>query len=335
MRDFVSVSSITNPALKLSTTDSYIKRHIGNDEGECNEILKTLNVKSIDQLMDETVPSQIRISDEDLFVHNGKSFKSVDSESGVLKKMSQLAKMNKVYKSYIGQGYYPSITPSVIKRNVLENPKWYTPYTPYQAEIAQGRLEMLLNYQTMITELTALDISNSSLLDEASAAAEACSMAYATHNGKRAKLYVSNSIYPQTIDVMQTRAGMIGVELVFGEPGDFPWEEASKFCGVIVQSPDNIGNCSDFTDFFGKLKEQKVRGILIQDLLSTAIAKPAGEMNADIAVGSVQRLGIPMGLGGPHPAYIACKDEFKRKMPGRIIGVSKDVHGDTAYRMAM
>jgi len=202
LRDFVSISSITNPALKLSTTDSYIKRHIGNDEGECNEILKTLNVKSIDQLMDETVPAQIRIADDDLFVHNGKSFQAIDSESGVLKKMSELASMNKVYKSYIGQGYYPSITPSVIKRNVLENPKWYTPYTPYQAEIAQGRLEMLLNYQTMICELTGLDISNSSLLDEASAAAEAVSMAYSTHNGKRPKMYVSNSIFPQTIDVM-------------------------------------------------------------------------------------------------------------------------------------
>ena len=143
----------------------------------------------------------------------------------------------------------------MIKRNVLENPKWYTPYTPYQAEIAQGRSEMLLNYQTMITELSGLDIANSSLLDEASAAAEACSMAYATHNGKRTKVYVSNSIYPQTIDVMQTRAGAIGVELVFGEPADFPWNEAKEYCGVIVQSPDNIGNCSDFTDFFGKLKE--------------------------------------------------------------------------------
>ena len=294
-----------------------------------------MKVKSVDQLIAQTVPDAIRIDDAKMFQHKGRTFQGLDSESGVLKLMAELGAKNRVFKSYQGQGYSPSITPAVIKRNVLENPKWYTPYTPYQAEIAQGRLEMLLNYQTMIVELTGLDIANASLLDEASAAAEGVAMAFATHNGKRPKMFVSKSIYPQTIDVIQTRAGAIGVELVFGEPSDFPWEEAAKFCGVIVQSPDTIGNCSDFTDFFTKLKEHKVLSVLLQDLICTPIAKPAGEMNADIGVGSVQRFGIPMGFGGPHPAYIACKDAYKRKMPGRVIGVSKDAHGNPALRMSM
>ena len=185
---------------------------------------KKLGVDGIDQLMKQTIPESIRIPEDRVFQHKGKTFDGIDSESGVLRRMSELADLNRVFKSYQGQGYAPSITPAVIKRNVLENPKWYTPYTPYQAEISQGRLEMLLNYQTMITELTHLDVANASLLDEASAAAEGVGMAYSTHNGKRSKVFVSNSIYPQTIDVMQTRASAIGVELVFGEANDFPWE---------------------------------------------------------------------------------------------------------------
>ena len=249
--------------------------------------------------------------------------------------MTQLSNINKIYKSYQGQGYYPSIIPHVIKRNVLENPKWYTPYTPYQAEISQGRLEMLLNYQTMITELTGLDISNASLLDEATAAAEAVAMAYSTHNMKRKKAFISINLFPQTIDVIKTRASALNIELVFGDSAKFPFEEADQYCAVIVQTPDNIGRMRNYKEYFDKLRENKVRSIVIQDILSLPIGKSAGEMGADISCGSVQRFGIPMGFGGPHPAYLACKDEFKRKMPGRVIGVSKDCHGDVAYRMSM
>lgn len=177
--------------------------------------------------------------------------------------MDTLAGLNKVFKSYQGQGYYPSIIPQVIKRNVLENPKWYTPYTPYQAEISQGRLEMLLNYQTMITELTALDVSNASLLDEATAAAEAIAMAFSTHNHKRTKVFVSNSIFPQTIDVMKTRASALDIELVFGEIAEFPWADADQYCGAIMQTPDNIGNMRDYTELFTRMRLHKVRSIVI------------------------------------------------------------------------
>ena len=177
--------------------------------------------------------------------------------------MSQLASINKVYKSYQGQGYYPSIIPAVIKRNVLENPKWYTPYTPYQAEISQGRLEMLLNYQTMIVELTGLDMSNASLLDEATAAAEAVAMAFTTHNFKRSKVFVSNSIFPQTIDVMKTRAGALDIELVFGDVESFPWDDANEYFGAIVQTPDNIGSMSDYTELFDAFRAHKIRSIVI------------------------------------------------------------------------
>ena len=194
---------------------------------------------------------------------------------------------------------------------------------------------MLLNYQTMIVELTGLDMSNASLLDEATAAAEAVAMAFTTHNFKRRKVFVSNSIFPQTIDVMMTRASALDIELVFGDVESFPWDDASQYFGAIVQTPDNIGNMRDYTELFDNFRQYKIRSIVICDLLSLPISKSAGEMGADIAVGSVQRFGIPMGFGGPHPAYLACKDEFKRKMPGRVIGVSKDKHGNIAYRMSM
>lgn len=194
---------------------------------------------------------------------------------------------------------------------------------------------MLLNYQTMITELTEMDISNASLLDEATAAAEGISMAIALHNSKRSKVFVSTSIFPQTIDVVKTRASALGVELIFDEVKNFPWDKADEFAGALVQTPDNIGNMHDYSELFTRFREHKVRSVVIQDILSLPISKPAGAMGADIAVGSVQRFGIPMGFGGPHPAYLACKDDLKRKMPGRVIGISKDTHGNTAYRMSM
>ena len=243
--------------------------------------------------------------------------------------------MNSQHVDYYGQGYYPSILPLVIKRNVLENPKWYTPYTPYQAEISQGRLEMLLNYQTMIVELTGLDYANASLLDESSSAAEAMAMSHSVHNGKRNKFFVSKTLFPQSIDVCKTRADAMGVELTIGKVADFPWDNATEYCGAIFQSPDNLGNMENYSELFARFKANGIISILAQDIASQTICKPAGEMGADIAVGSAQRFGLPMAFGGPHPGYMACKDEFKRKMPGRIIGVSRDRHGNMAYRMSL
>jgi len=223
----------------------------------------------------------------------------------------------------------------VIRRNVLENPNWYTPYTPYQAEISQGRLESLLNFQTMITELTGLDVSNASLLDEASAASEAMFMAYNVHNGKRNKFFLSKHVFPQNIEVVKTKADGLGIELVIDEPANFNWAKADEFCGYMVQNPDNLGNISDITEVASKLREHKVVVTIIADILSLALVKTPGEMGADIAIGSAQRFGVPMGFGGPHAGYMAVKDEFKRKMPGRLIGVSKDIHGNRALRMAL
>jgi glycine dehydrogenase len=219
-----------------------------------------------------------------------------------------LSKNNTINKSFIGQGYYGTQLPSVIRRNVLENPKWYTPYTPYQAEIAQGRLEALLNFQTAIMELTGMDIANASLLDESSAAAEAMQMSYNIHNGKRTKYFVSESIFPQTIDVIRTRAHAIGVDLVVNKLEEFDWAQASDYCGLLVQNPDNFGSVHDFTELSQKLKEEGLIFTIVADLLSSTIYKPPGEMGADIACGSAQRLGIPFGYGGPHPGYFAVKE---------------------------
>lgn len=217
--------------------------------------------------------------------HNGKTIVGIESEIMMLNHFRDLAAANKLNKSYQGCGFYPTQIPSVIRRNVLENPNWYTPYTPYQAEISQGRLESLLNFQTMITELTGLDVSNASLLDEASSAAEAMFMAYNVHNGKRNKFFLSKHIFPQNIQVIKTKADGLGIELVIDEPANFPWEKASDFCGYMVQNPDNLGNVTDITEVAAKLHEQKVVVTVIADILSLAVIKPPGEMGADIAVG--------------------------------------------------
>lgn len=285
--------------------------------------------------MDETVPASIRLPKDQVCVHNGKDIKGILSETMMLAHLKDLANANKVYKSYQGAGYYPTNIPSVIRRNVLENPNWYTPYTPYQAEISQGRLESLLNYQTMITELTGLDVANASLLDESTSAAEAMFMAYNLHNGKRNKFFLSSTVFPQTIEVIKTKADGLGIELVIDEPANFNWEKADEFCGYLVQNPDNFGNLHDITATAAKLKEHKVIVTIVADILSLAITKTPGEMGADIAVGSAQRFGVPMAYGGPHAGFMAVKDELKRKMPGRLIGVSKDVHGNQAFRMSL
>lgn len=236
--------------------------------------------------MNQIVPENIRLSKQNMFKHNGKELNGIDSERVVQTRLRQLADSNIVNKSYIGQGYYGTMTPSVIRRNVLENPKWYTPYTPYQAEIAQGRLEVMLNFQTAITSLTELDIANASLLDEATGAAEALQMSYNVHNGKRTKYFVSESTFPQTIDVMLTKCKALDLELVIGKVSDFNWNKADEFIGMLVQNPDNFGTLHDHTTLSTKLKEHKMVFTMACDLLSLAVCKSPGAMGADIAVGS-------------------------------------------------
>jgi len=285
--------------------------------------------------MNEIVPEDIRLPPGMMFKHNGKELKGIDSETLMLERMRQLADANVLNKNFIGQGYYGTNTPSVIRRNVLENPKWYTPYTPYQAEIAQGRLESLLNFQTAIMGLTNMAIANASLLDEATSAAEAVQMSYNIHNGKREKYFLSESTFPQTIDVIKTKCHALNIELVIGDVATFDWSKASEYCGMLVQNPDNFGNLHDYTELGSVLRQNDIVFTICADILSLTLAKPPGDMNADIAVGSAQRMGIPLAFGGPHPGFFATTDKLKRKMPGRVIGISKDVHGNQAFRMAM
>jgi glycine dehydrogenase len=308
---------------------------MGNSKGSTAVILETLGVKSVEELMDQVVPASIRLTPETRFKHNGMKLEGIDSEMIMLERMRQLSDNNIINKSFIGQGYYGTNTPSVIRRNVLENPRWYTPYTPYQAEIAQGRLESLLNFQTAIMEITEMDVSNASLLDEATAAAEAVQMSYNFHNGKRNKYFVSNSLFPQTIEVIKTKCHAIGIELEIGDTTSFNFENAKQYSGMIVQTPDNFGSVHDYTDLGVKIKESGMIFTIVSDILGNCIMKTPGAQGADIACGSAQRMGIPMAYGGPHPGYFASCDKLKRKLPGRIIGISKDAHGNQAFRMAL
>lgn len=307
------------------------KRHIGPRERHVKEMLATIGYSSLDELIDKTVPKEIRLK-KPLDLHSSKS------EHWYLRELEGLAQKNKVYRSYVGMGYYNTIVPPAIQRNVLENPGWYTAYTPYQSEIAQGRLEALLNFQTMVMDLTAMEIANASLLDEATAAAEAMSMFYSTRSRSAAKagvnrFFVSENCYPQTIDVMKTRALPLGIELIIGDHNDFNITE--EFFGALLQYPDGIGKVEDYRNFVGKAHESGAKVVVASDLMSLALLTPPGEWGADAVVGNSQRFGVPMGFGGPHAAFFATKEEFKRHIPGRIIGVSEDRHGNSAYRLAL
>ncbi len=301
------------------------RRHIGPSPEEIEAMLKVLGVDTLDELIDQTVPESIRTKEP-------LEFGKPKSEREWMWFIRQVAKKNKVFTTMIGQGYHGSITPPAIQRNILENPAWYTAYTPYQPEISQGRLEALLNYQTMITDLTGLEIANASLLDEATAAAEAMTMAQRVAKSKATAFFVDENCHPQNIAVMQTRAQPLGIEVIVGCPDDL---EADKVFGAIFQYPGTYGHLRDFTPQIEALHEAKAIGIVIADPMALTILKEPGAMGADIAVGSTQRFGIPLGYGGPHAAYMACKDKMKRNMPGRIIGVSIDSHGDPAYRLSL
>lgn len=305
-------------------------RHIGPNKSDRKKMLETIGVSSLNELIDKTVPSSIRLS-------SPLNLPSSLNEYEFLQELKNTAQLNKVYKTYIGQGYYGTITPSVIQRNIFENPGWYTQYTPYQAEISQGRLESLLNFQTVIADLTALPFTNASLLDEATAAAEAMSMLF-HHVNKSAtvtkpKFFVDAAIFPQTIDVLITRSAPIGIELVFGNYNQADLDE--HFFGAIVQYPDNNGSIHDYRNFIKKVHEINGYVVMATDLMALTLLTPPGELGADVAVGSAQRFGIPIGFGGPHAAFFATKEEFKRNMPGRIIGVSIDADGTRALRMAL
>lgn len=305
---------------------SFQQRHVGLSSDDVQQMLKVLGFTTLDDLINQTVPQAIRLS------HQLK-LPEAESEYAALTKLKEIASKNQVYRSFIGMGYYDCITPSVIGRNILENPGWYTAYTPYQPEIAQGRLEALLNFQTMIIELTGLEIANASLLDEATAAAEALSLSYGVCKNKANTYFVSRDCHPQTIDVLQTRAKPLGINIIVGDHQNFDF--AQPIFGAILQYPASDGTIYDYRAFIEQAHAVGAIVTVAADPLSLTLLTPPGEFGADIAVGSTQRFGIPLGYGGPHAAYFATKEEYKRQIPGRIVGVSKDAHGKIALRLAL
>ncbi|MDP2387511.1 MAG: aminomethyl-transferring glycine dehydrogenase [Bacteroidota bacterium] len=311
------------------TTDKFVSRHNGPRENEVKEMLTKIGVSSVDELINQTVPPGIRLKQP---LKVGKAM----SEFQYHKHLKALAKKNKVFRSYIGLGYYNTILPAVIQRNIFENPGWYTAYTPYQAEIAQGRLEALLNYQTMVMDLTAMPIANASLLDESTAAAEAAFMFHG-HRSKTKqnahKFFVSKNSFPQTIDVIKTRSEPIGVEVVIGDVETFAFDDS--FFGAFIQYPDINGEVINYKKFVENCKAKEIQVAVASDLLALALLTPPGEWGADCVVGNSQRFGVPLGYGGPHAAFFACKEDYKRLIPGRIIGVSVDAEGNQALRMAL
>ncbi|HIK27885.1 MAG: aminomethyl-transferring glycine dehydrogenase [Oscillatoriaceae bacterium SKW80] len=310
----------------LTTGDEFVQRHIGPKPEEIQQMLATLGLPSLDVLIEKTVPQAIRMTEP---LH----LPQPQSEAAALAHLKTIASKNQVFRSFIGCGYYDCITPPVIQRNILENPGWYTAYTPYQAEIAQGRLEALLNFQTMVIDLTGLEIANASLLDEATAAAEAMTMCYGLSKNKAKAFFVASDCHPQTIEVVQTRAKPLGIEVIVGEHQSFTFD--TPIFGALLQYPATDGSIYDYRYFIERAHSAGALVTVAADLLSLTLLTPPGEFGADIAVGSTQRFGVPLGYGGPHAAYFATKEEYKRQVPGRIVGVSKDAHGKPALRLAL
>ncbi len=311
--------------------EPFQNRHIGPTDSEIADMIAASDVNSLDQLIGETIPAKIRL-DKPL------DLPEALSEDGYLENIRSIASQNKIYRSFIGMGYYETITPAVILRNVLENPGWYTAYTPYQAEIAQGRLEALINFQTAVTDLTGMEIANASLLDEGTAAAEAASMLFGRRKGKKRKsattFFASDACHPQTISVLKNRLEPQDITLKTGPVSDLDLTDPGLF-GVLLQYPGTDGNVEDYSDLIASAHENHVYVTVAADLLSLTLLKSPGEMGADVVVGSSQRFGVPMGYGGPHAAFFATKDEFKRQIPGRIIGVTQDAEKNPGYRMAL
>ncbi|MBT7546152.1 MAG: glycine dehydrogenase (aminomethyl-transferring), partial [Cryomorphaceae bacterium] len=310
--------------------ENFSRRHIGPNPNELNVILKTIGVESIEELLNQTIPDKIRLI-KDLNIPEGMS------EMEFLKEIKKLSSLNKDFKTYIGLGYHDTFTPSVIQRNILENPGWYTAYTPYQPEIAQGRLEALLNFQTMICDLTKMEIANASLLDEGTAAAEAMIMMFNNRSKKQKsvdekKFFVDSNILPQTLSVLQTRANPLNIEITIGNIESI---SENDFFGCIIQYPGKEGNLIDIDKLLSNIQNDELKIILAVDLMSLVIIEPPSPDKVDVVVGTTQRFGIPLGYGGPHAAFFATKEKYKRNIPGRIIGVTKDIDGDTSLRMAL
>ncbi|MEL6496584.1 MAG: aminomethyl-transferring glycine dehydrogenase, partial [Cyanobacteria bacterium J06623_7] len=328
--DFAASSQKTTTqksAPDISTsTDVFARRHIGVSQQQIKEMLQTLGIDSLDALIAKTVPASILRS-------KPLQLPAAQSEAAALEKLQAIASKNQVYRSFIGRGYHNCITPAVILRNILENPGWYTSYTPYQAEIAQGRLEALLNYQTMIVDLTGLEIANSSLLDEGTAAAEAMSLSYGVCKTKANAFFVDAGCHPQTIEVVKTRALPLGIEIIVDDYANFDF--STPIFGALLQYPATDGTINDYSSFIERVHAAKALATVAADILSLTLLTPPGEFGADIAVGSTQRFGVPLGYGGPHAAYFATKEKYQRQIPGRIVGVSKDVHGQPALRLAL
>lgn len=311
---------------KSQNLSSFVPRHIGPNSDDIQQMLKVLGFPSLDALINQTVPQAIRLKQP-------LKLPEAESEYAALTSLKKVAAKNQVFRSYIGMGYYDSITPPVIGRNILENPGWYTAYTPYQPEIAQGRLEALLNFQTLIIDLTGLEIANASLLDEATAAAEAMSLSYGVCKNQANAYFVSGDCHPQTIDVLQTRAQPLGIKIIVGDHQTFDFDQ--PIFGAVLQYPASDGTIYDYRAFIEKAHAKGALVTVAADPLSLTLLTPPGEFGADIAVGSTQRFGIPLGFGGPHAAYFATKEEYKRLVPGRIVGVSKDAQGKPALRLAL
>jgi glycine dehydrogenase len=313
-------------ARSLPAPDPFVDRHIGPRPDEIAEMLSACGQESLETLVEAVIPAAIRRGD-------ALDLGTAGSEHELLEELRRLAGHNQICRSFIGMGYSGCHTPPVIQRGVLENPGWYTQYTPYQAEIAQGRLEALMNFQTMVAELTALPLSSASLLDEATAAAEAMAMCHAIGRRRRKTFFVAESCHPQTIGVVRTRARPLGIEIVVGRPGEAEPLAADLF-GTLLQYPTTDGRIEDYGELVGRMREADARVILATDLLALTLLRPPGELGADVAIGSSQRFGVPFGYGGPHAAFLATRSEFERHLPGRIVGVSRDAQGRRAYRLA-
>ena len=310
---------------------NFSDRHIGPRDTDIKAIMKYVGVNSIEELIDQTIPNHIQLNSK-------MDLPKPMSEIRFIEHMKSLANKNKCYRSYIGMGYYNTVLPGVIQRNILENPGWYTSYTPYQAEIAQGRLEALLNFQTMVSDLTSMDLANASLLDEGTAAAEAMTMLFNCRTRQQKKdnvnkIFVSEDCFPQTIDILKTRSEPLNIELVIGNHLNIEFDDS--FYAVILQYPAKYGQVYSYEVLTNELKSKDIAIIVAADLLSLTLLKPPGEWGADVVVGTTQRFGIPLGYGGPHAAYFATRESYKRNIPGRIIGVSEDVDGNKALRMAL
>ncbi len=313
--------------LSLESSSPFVDRHIGPDESQIRHMLKEIGISSLEELVKKAVPDSIQLK-------KPLALPEPLSESEALKELKAMAQKNRVYQSFIGMGYSNCIVPGVISRNIFENPGWYTQYTPYQAEIAQGRLEALLNFQTLITDLTGLEMANASLLDEGTAAAEAMSLSLAQRTSEQAnKFFVAESVHPQTLAVVQQRAEPIGVEVIVGDWQTFEWSQ--EFFGGLVQYPDTYGSIYDYTSWIQKAHTVNALVTVAADLLSLVLLKTPGDMGADVAIGNTQRFGVPMGFGGPHAAYMATRLKFQRQLPGRIVGVSKDRDGRKAMRLTL